>query len=134
MFASATLAQRLGFGFGLIVLLMVLVALIGVQRVSVIDTTLTKVSAGASLKQRYAINFRGSVHDRAIAIRDAVLVDNASDLERHLADIERLDRFYQESAGPMDTLLREQGAEGTSSACWTASRRSKAKPRHSPRA
>ena len=112
MFASATLAQRLGFGFGLIVLLMVLVALIGVQRVSVIDTTLTKVSAGASLKQRYAINFRGSVHDRAIAIRDAVLVDNASDLERHLADIERLDRFYQESAGPMDTLLREQGAEG----------------------
>lgn len=32
-----------------------------------------------SEKQRFAINYRGSVHDRAIALRDLVLVDDAAD-------------------------------------------------------
>ena len=68
------------------------------------------VGDGAAVKQRYAINFRGSVHDRAIAIRDAVLVENDRDLQRHLADIERLKDFYRDSAGPMDAMFREEGA------------------------
>jgi methyl-accepting chemotaxis protein len=76
--------------------------------VSFIDETLTAVNEGASLKQRYAINFRGSVHDRAIAIRDAVLVDNDSALSLQLTDIQRLKDFYQESAQAMDSLLRSQ--------------------------
>ncbi|MCG4454771.1 methyl-accepting chemotaxis protein [Pseudomonas sp. MMS21-TM103] len=108
MHAQLTIAQRLGLGFGLILSLMLLITLIGVQRVSFIDTTLTTISDEASIKQRYAINFRGSVHDRAIAIRDAVLVDNNQDLSSHLNNIERLDRYYQDSAKPMDRLFAEQ--------------------------
>ncbi|WP_414705466.1 hypothetical protein [Pseudomonas sp.] len=76
MSSQMSIAQRLGLGFGLILSLMILISLFGVQRVGFIDSTLTEVSEGATVKQRYAINFRGSVHDRAIAIRDAVLVDN----------------------------------------------------------
>ena len=83
-------------------------SLIGVQRVGFIDATLTSVSEGASLKQRYAINFRGSVHDRAIAVRDAVLVDNDQAFERQLQEIQRLDRLYQDSAQLMNRLLSEQ--------------------------
>ena len=105
MQSQLTIAQRLGLGFGLILSLMILISLIGVQRVGFIDATLTAVSEGATVKQRYAINFRGSVHDRAIAIRDAVLVDNEQDLGTHLRDIERLNAFYQESAQSMDRLL-----------------------------
>ncbi|WP_341938080.1 methyl-accepting chemotaxis protein [Marinimicrobium sp. C2-29] len=105
-----TIAQRLGLGFGLIVSLLVIVTLLGMHRVSVIDATLTEVNQSASQKQRFAINFRGSVHDRAIAIRDAVLVDNDRALDRHLEQIRQLDAFYQESAGPMDALMNELGA------------------------
>ncbi|MET1078258.1 MAG: methyl-accepting chemotaxis protein [Pseudomonas sp.] len=106
--SQLSIAQRLGLGFGLILSLMLLISLIGVQRVGFIDATLTAVSEGATVKQRYAINFRGSVHDRAIAIRDAVLVDNEQALNNHLRDIERLNAFYQESARSMDRLLLEQ--------------------------
>ncbi|OEC36507.1 methyl-accepting chemotaxis protein [Pseudomonas cuatrocienegasensis] len=113
MQAQLSIAQRLGLGFGLILSLMILIALIGVLRVSFIDETLTAVSEGASLKQRYAINFRGSVHDRAIAIRDAVLVDNDAALNRQLAEIQRLKDFYQASAQDMNSLLREQPATDT---------------------
>ncbi len=105
-----SIAQRLGLGFGLIAALMVLIALIGINRVGLIDSTLTAVSEGATLKQRYAINFRGSVHDRAIAIRDAVLVRDEQALRQHLNEIERLRAFYQESAVAMDRLLTAQGA------------------------
>ncbi|WP_339082935.1 methyl-accepting chemotaxis protein [Pseudomonas sp. TMP9] len=108
MQSQMSIAQRLSLGFGLILSLMIVITLIGVQRVGFIDATLASVSEGASLKQRYAINFRGSVHDRAIAIRDAVLVDNNQDLERQLQEIRRLDALYQDSAQSMNQLLREQ--------------------------
>ena len=110
MFSQLTVAKRLALGFGLILSLMIAISLIGNHRVGFIDRTLTDVGDGAAVKQRYAINFRGSVHDRAIAIRDAVLVENDRELQRHLADIERLKGFYRDSAGPMDRMFREEGA------------------------
>jgi len=103
-----TMATRLGLGFGSVLALMLLITLIGVQRVGVIDGTLTSISQGASLKQRYAISFRGSVHDRAIAIRDAVLIHDTSALFNRLSDIERLKAFYQQSAQLMDQLFAAQ--------------------------
>ncbi|TGN38942.1 methyl-accepting chemotaxis protein [Marinobacter confluentis] len=110
MLGHLTVAKRLTLGFGLILSLMIVVSLIGNNRVGFIDRTLTEVGDGASVKQRYAINFRGSVHDRAIAIRDAVLVENDRELQKHLNDIEELKSFYQQSAGPMDAMFRDQGA------------------------
>jgi methyl-accepting chemotaxis protein len=111
MFGQLTVATRLALGFGLILSLMIVVSLVGNNRVGFIDRTLTEVGEGASAKQRFAINFRGSVHDRAIAIRDAVLVENNRDLQKHLADIDRLKAFYRESAGPMDRMMRQPGVE-----------------------
>ena len=110
MFSKLTVAQRLALGFGLILSLMVLVSLIGNHRVGFIDRTLTEVGDDAAMKQRFAINFRGSVHDRAIAIRDAVLVGDDRALRDHLRDIEQLKVFYVESARPMDQLFRSAGA------------------------
>ncbi len=106
MQSSLTVAQRLGLGFALVLSLMVAIAFIGEQRVSRIDQILT-ADERAAQKQRHAINFRGSVHDRAIAVRDAVLVDSPAALEGHLAEVQRLDAFYQQSARPMAELLAD---------------------------
>jgi methyl-accepting chemotaxis protein len=110
MSKQLTIAKRLGLGFGLVLALMIAVAAIGVQRVGLIENTLNNVSEDASIKQRYAINFRGSVHDRAIAIRDAVLVRSEDNLAVHLRDIERLNALYQASATPMDQIYQSKGA------------------------
>ncbi len=107
--AHLTIAQRLGLGFGLILSLMILISLIGINRVSFIDTTLSEISNGATVKQRNAINFRGSVHDRAIAIRDVVLVEQPAQLTHQLNEIKRLDSFYQTAARDMDQLFASQG-------------------------
>jgi len=47
---------------------------IGINRVANINGSLSTIGDLNSVKQRYAINFRGSVHDRAIALRDVTLV------------------------------------------------------------
>ena len=105
-----TVAQRLGLGFGLMLALMVVVTLIGVNRVHLIEQTLTEVSEDSAVKQRYAINMRGNVHDRAIAIRDAILARNGAALGSALKSIEQLDQLYQLSASPMDEALQDAGA------------------------
>ncbi|WP_341519796.1 methyl-accepting chemotaxis protein [Pseudomonas sp. G.S.17] len=109
MLGQLTIAKRLGLGFGLVLALMIAVAAIGVQRVGLIENTLTRVSEDASVKQRYAINFRGSVHDRAIAIRDAVLVQDDQNLAIQLRDIEGLNGLYQTSAKGLDQIYATKG-------------------------
>jgi len=102
-----SLASRIGLSFTAILALLIIITAIGMQRVAFIDTTLSDVSQNAAKVQRYAINFRGSVHNRAIAIRDAVLVDNQAALNTHLAEVKTLENAYTESAAPMDRLFEQ---------------------------
>jgi methyl-accepting chemotaxis protein len=110
MFSRLTVAQRLSLGFGVILSVLIVVSLVGNNRVNFMNRTLVEAGDGAAVKQRYAINFRGSVHDRAIAIRDAVLVENDRALQQHIADIDRLKVFYRENAEAMAESFREKGA------------------------
>lgn len=89
-----TVKSKMIFGFSGVLALMGAISLISAERVGFINKNLEEVANGATLKQRYAINFRGSVHDRAISIRDAIIVDNDNELNKHLNDIEKLKSFY----------------------------------------
>ncbi|WP_439867646.1 methyl-accepting chemotaxis protein [Pseudomonas syringae] len=102
---QVSLATRIGLGFAAVVSLLILITAVGIQRVGFIDSTLEDVGENAAKVQRYAINFRGSVHNRAIALRDAVLVNNDQDLALHLAEMTRLEKDYVDSAVPMEQLF-----------------------------
>ena len=94
--------------------MMLVLTVISIHRVNFIDATITQINDVNSIKQRYAINFRGSVHDRAIAIRDVVLSRNAEELTKSVTMIEELDSFYQESvklmASPKLTMTQQESA------------------------
>ncbi|MEE2002806.1 methyl-accepting chemotaxis protein [Alkalimonas sp. MEB108] len=110
---SMTVAKRLGLGFGIVLLLMVGLTLIGVERVQRINQTLTEMTELNSVKQRYAINFRGSVHDRAISLRDVTLVENPRDIPALLRDIEQLESFYLNSRRLMDDIFQQRNGVST---------------------
>jgi methyl-accepting chemotaxis protein len=93
-------------GFGAVLLLMLILTAVAVWQVGKIDQSLTSIIDVNSVKQRYAINFRGSVHDRAIALRDVVLVTDDSELETVIKDIRRLEGFYTEAAVNMDQMFK----------------------------
>jgi len=90
------------------ILIIISITTIGIFKVSFIDDTLNTIVEVNSVKQRYAINFRGSVHDRAIAIRDLVLAKDKNDalFTKSVNDIKKLEAFYTQSAQPMDTIFQ----------------------------
>lgn len=96
---------RLAAGFGFLLLLMVGLTIYATEEVAMIDADLEVINDVNSVKQRYAINYRGSVHDRAIAIRDVTLV--ASEEERRAAIdlIEKLAAAYAENEKKMSEMM-----------------------------
>ncbi len=101
------ISSKLYSSFGLMILLIIILTVIGINRVSIMDNTLQNDVELTSTKQRYAINFRGSVHDRAISIRDVVLSSNkdSSLYKDSLSDIKGLEEFYTSSAKSLDEIF-----------------------------
>ena len=97
-------------GGGLLALLMINV--IGVVRMREVNQQLREMTEVNSVKQRYAINFRGSVHDRSIRVRDYVLLGNASDRKVVLSEIEELEQFYLESEQLLNKMMAGDKAIG----------------------
>ncbi|GGY74511.1 methyl-accepting chemotaxis protein [Pseudoduganella plicata] len=102
---ATRISTRLSIGFGLVLLLLVIVTALGMHRVGQIDTILTNLSEVNAVKQRHALDFRGSVHDRAISLRDVVLASDAATVKRHLGELFSLADKYRRAATPLDALL-----------------------------
>ena len=107
-----SVAMRLGVGFGIILAMMLALTALSVFKVNAIDNSLQHISEVNNVKQRYAINFRGSVHDRAIALRDVTLISD-SEMPAVTALIDKLDNDYQQSARPLDALFNDAKARIT---------------------
>ena len=100
-----SIRSRLLFGFGIPLTFLILLNVQGIQKVNFIDRTLTEITDINSVKQRYAINFRGSVHDRAIAIRDVAITDSPAQRAEFIAVIRELERFYTEADNNMQAMI-----------------------------
>ncbi|WP_428676989.1 methyl-accepting chemotaxis protein [Photobacterium sanguinicancri] len=108
IFLKLTVRTRLIMGFGITLFLMILLTTLGIQKVNIIDYTLTEMTDVNSVKQRYAINYRGSVHDRAIAIRDIAIARTPQEISNLEQEINQLKDFYKQSETKMN-LMRSQG-------------------------
>jgi methyl-accepting chemotaxis protein len=100
-----TIKARLTIGFAIVPIIMIALIWAGVQRVNSVSQSLEVINDVNSVKQRYAINFRGSVHDRAISLRDVVLVREGAELQKSLQEITDLAGAYQRSADLLDALF-----------------------------
>ena len=104
-FEKYSVRARLYFGFALILAILAAVTLYGVTQVHSIDNALRANNDRHVAVQRHAINFRGSAHDRSIAIRDVVLAASPADRRKEVETIDRLAKFYADSAGPLETMI-----------------------------
>lgn len=103
---SLTIKARVIIGFAFILAIMTVLTIVGVLRVNTISENLTIIGDVNSVKQRFAINFRGSVHDRAISLRDVTLVDSVGELQAALNEINKLADDYTKSAVRMDEMFK----------------------------
>nr|WP_198802658.1 methyl-accepting chemotaxis protein [Campylobacter fetus] len=109
-FENLKVSTKLYLSFAIVIFLMIIISVIGIHRVYFIDKSLSTMTDVNSLKQRYGINFRGSVHDRAIAIRDVILTNENDELKTFLNDISRLEKFYDESDAPLKQFIKQIGS------------------------
>ncbi|MGB7403110.1 MAG: methyl-accepting chemotaxis protein [Arcobacter sp.] len=107
MFKNMTISKKLYSGFFIMIAIIIIITIISIFKVNFIDNTLNQIVEINSVKQRYAINFRGSVHDRAIAIRDLVLAKNKDDelFKTSHSNIKRLEAYYIKSAKPLKEIF-----------------------------
>jgi methyl-accepting chemotaxis protein len=110
LFSRMTVAKRLYAGFGLILAVWVVVTATAMFKVHTINTALRANRDEHVLVQRYAINFRGSAHDRSIAVRDVVLGATPEGRSKEVETIAALAAFYAQSAGPLEKLIAMPGA------------------------
>lgn len=99
------LINRIILGYAGVLLLMLALAIAAVFQVNSIGNSLTTINDVNSVKQRYAINFRGSVHDRAISVRDVVLVSTDAERQAAIEEIATLAEAYAVSAQAMDAMI-----------------------------
>jgi methyl-accepting chemotaxis protein len=103
-FSMLKVRTRLIIGFAFPLLFILLLTIIGIGKVNFIDNTLTEIADVNSVKQRNAIDYRGSVHDRAIAIRDITFARTPQEISLLAENIEQLKTFYKESEMKMDKM------------------------------
>lgn len=101
------IGHRLSVGFIAVIVACLAVAGVAVLRVGEINAHLTTINDLNSVKQRYAIDFRGSVHDRAIALRDVVLAPTPAHARPEVELIRSLEDDYAASAELMDEVFAD---------------------------
>ncbi len=87
--------------------MMLLVSIFGITKVNQIEDVLHKIAEQDSVKQKYAIILRGSVHDRAITLRDTVLTEDSDELDKYLREIDTLADAYKNAEDEINKLLSE---------------------------
>lgn len=103
---------QLASGFGIVLLGLFALAFIAIWQVRMVRARLDDIIDVNGVKERYAINLRGSVHDRSIALRDVVLV-SSTDLPAVVSQIHTLSDAYEQSIKPLSDIY---AAEPTASA------------------
>ncbi len=100
------ISTRLATGFGIILLIFAIVTALGVRSIQSLE-----IDTQRALKIRAAIDFRGSVHDRAIEIRDVVLLPRDQVPTAEIRSIEQLTAQYADAARRLDALMANASTE-----------------------
>ncbi|RUR56599.1 methyl-accepting chemotaxis protein [Vreelandella populi] len=106
-FAGAKISTRLILAFSIILALLIALTAIGIYQVNQINRGLTAINDINGAKQRFAVDMRGSVHDRAIALRDIVMTTDNGRQSALRADIQRLQTDYQTATTGMQAVINQ---------------------------
>ncbi|MFP3341724.1 methyl-accepting chemotaxis protein [Halomonas sp. SIMBA_159] len=105
--SGTKISTRLTTGFSILLALLVLLTVAGVLQVNQIDRGLSEINDVNGAKQRFAVNMRGSVHDRAIVLRDIVITSGDGNLAALQDEITRLRSDYDTAVSEMQALNRQ---------------------------
>jgi methyl-accepting chemotaxis protein len=105
--SGTKISTRLITGFSALLGLLILLTAVGIYQVNQIDRDLTTINDVNGTKQRFAVDWRGSVHDRAIVLRDIVITSGNGNLSALKGEMQRLGDAYSEATTGMEKVTSE---------------------------
>jgi len=112
MFKNMKLGTKLGVGFGVLLILLSVVAYVGITRISLINTHLNDIATNKMPKVEWAGDLEEGINTIAIAVRNMAL---SKDQELHNQMKERIDRarpkFAEAFAKLEKTVISARGKE-----------------------
>ncbi|TQR40397.1 methyl-accepting chemotaxis protein [Campylobacter sp. MIT 12-8780] len=102
------ISAKLYMGFACIVVIMIITSIFSIYKVKEFNSMLTRATYVNGVISRQAINFRGSVHDRSILIRDAALITDEQDLQNTLNMIKKLEDDYNKAEANFAELFSKK--------------------------
>lgn len=105
--SNTKISTRLTLGFAALLGLLVLLTAVGIYQVNQIDRDLSTINDVNGTKQRFAVDWRGSVHDRAIVLRDIVITAGNGNLSSLESEMERLRSAYSTATTGMEQVTNE---------------------------
>ncbi|UUE09342.1 methyl-accepting chemotaxis protein [Dickeya zeae] len=108
---TMTVKRQIVVGFIIPILVSVVLGISGLITIRHISNILTEVNDENSVKQFYAVNLRGSVHDRSIAVRDLLIADK-QELSVIINNINKLAEVYQQSDVKLDAMMSQLSISG----------------------
>ena len=106
-FDGTKISTRLTLGFSALLGLLILLTAVGIYQVNQIDRNLTTINDINGTKQRFAVDWRGSVHDRAIVLRDIVITSGDGNLASLENEMDRLRDAYSVAENGMQQVTNE---------------------------
>ena len=104
-------SHQLAIGFGLLLFVIACITGLSIERIIRIEQTLNTVSNVNNAKSQQAINYRGSVHDRAILVRDVVYAESNDIAQQYIRHIDQLTQDYDAAKVRLQALFNQYPAK-----------------------
>lgn len=102
---NVRVGTRLGWGFGVLVVLMSAIAAIGISEMKVINERLESIVNLNVVKTELMENMSVSIRDQAIAMRNIMLMRGADEIQAELKRIEEQRKKYAEAEKKLEPML-----------------------------
>ncbi|WP_371867828.1 methyl-accepting chemotaxis protein [Pseudoduganella rivuli] len=106
--SNLRIGARLGLGFGLTIVIMLIMSLVGINRIRHTASLTDQILHDRYVKVALTNEFRSFANRGAQALRNAMLAPNAAQTQTFLAQMADADRAGDERAAKFATLLRDE--------------------------
>nr|WP_314621647.1 methyl-accepting chemotaxis protein [uncultured Noviherbaspirillum sp.] len=103
--SNLRIGMRLGLGFVTVLAFLVIVAVLGLQRMGQIQSRLTEITDVNNVQIKLATTLRVTVYERAIANRNLVLLTEAADMQPEVDRIRGEEKKFSEAAEALSRMF-----------------------------
>ncbi len=112
MFKNMRIAMRLGLGFGLVLVLLSVIALVGITRLAALDASITKVTEDRYPKTVTANIVLTNLNRIARSMRNVLIMDKSEEIRKELEGIESSRTAIKDNLDKLDkTIVSAKGKE-----------------------